>query len=209
MPYAPLNIPEDVLGSKVRDFIRNRVDPVLEDIREMMCIAIRSEQGGHSPARQLQHPIATLLVNVISGCADSLMVTPEKLDNKKSFVKFLTNYAPSFHGDMSLSGGPETLYTYFRNPLVHRLAVPYKDLIFTPRIIMGFPGQSYSELDSRIRKLEQSKTHPYGEGVFYEIDNLGSDFITLHVESLYWVIRKSIETWCRDHDQVSKRENLL
>lgn len=210
MPYIPLNSPRDLQGTKVGSLIDKCIDPVLEDIREMMCMAIRSGQGIEGPPRQLQYPIASLLVNVISGCADSLMVKPAELkDNKRIFIKYLKEYACPFQGDFNLSGGPETLYKYFRSPLIHRFGVPYDNLIFIPRVIMRFPGQSYSELDFQLSEIEQSNEHPYGKNPVFVADLQRSDSITLLVESLYWVTRKSIENWSRDKDQVRKRENLL
>lgn len=210
MSYIPLNIPDNLQGTKVRIYIRACIDPALEDIREMMCISIRRGENLEGPQRQLQYPIATLLVNVISGCADSLMVNLDKLDNKKSFIRFLKEYAPPFRGDLRLSGGgPETLYIYFRNPFVHRLGVPYKKLILRPKITMRFPGLSYRELDSQLGDIERSKEHPYGENPVFATDLQQPDSITLLVESLYWVTRMSIETWCLDEDQVRLRENSL
>ena len=76
MAYVELDLPNS-LPYSVRTVIRKGVDPLLQDVHCMLATVIK-EPTDTAPGRQLQLPIAYLLLATVAGVSTKLFQVSEK-----------------------------------------------------------------------------------------------------------------------------------
>ena len=108
MAYAPLAL-SDSLPDSVNTVIRKGVEPQLQDVHWMLATAI-GRPSASEPPRQLQLPIALVLLATVDGVSTQLFHPAEKMGIGKRFKECLNRYFP-WDIDPCLSGcNPHPLY---------------------------------------------------------------------------------------------------
>ena len=92
MAYVPLTLPDKLPESDDR-VIRKGVEPLLEDIHWMLA-SPTGRPGKSGPPRQLQLPIALLLLATVEGVSTKLFQPAKTMDVGKRFKECLIRYYP-------------------------------------------------------------------------------------------------------------------
>ena len=201
MAYVPLALP-DSLPESVNTVIRKGVEPQLRDVHWMFATAI-ARPSESEPPRQLQLPIALVLLATVAGESESLLHLEEKTDGGKRFQECLKRYFPwdiDPPTGVSSEEAAKILYKTFRNPLVHRLGLhPSKDAAV--QIGQSFPGSD--DAAARMERLERSRCKPASEPCLV----VTLDKRKLWLDPFYWGVRILVERWSCDKTQVSHADN--
>ena len=203
MAYTQLNLP-DSLPKSVAVVIRGCVEPLFQDVHYLLATTF-SEPDDIAPRRQLQLPIAHTLLAAIAGISTVLCSTSGEPGIR--FKNCLISFYPWDIDPPTGSSKEDTsqiLYKTFRNPLVHYLgAHKNKNTQKIIRIAQIFRGTDDAEL--RVENLERCTVKPYSEPCLV----VSEKNITLWLDPLYWGIRKLVERWASDADEVSKANRGL
>lgn len=196
MAYVPLAL-SDSLRVSVRMVIEKGVEPLLQDAHWMLGTVV-GKPTDTAPPRQLQHPIALVLLSTVAGVSEKLLQMQKKAGLGKRFKECLNRYFPwdiyPPEGE-SPEKATKILYQVFRNPLVHSLGL-HKGRDSVVRIGQVFPGTDDAE--NRVEELER---YP---------EKLGSrpclvvtpEKRDLWLEPFYLGVRKLVERWSCDDTQV-------
>src|SRR5258708_6478029 len=160
--------------------------------------------GDNRPRRQLQVPVAQILLASVAGISTNLYSGPGAPG--KPFVDCLVSFFPwdvDSPKGASKEAAAKILYDTFRNPLMHYLGMH----------MTGYPAVKITQIfrgtddaEARVQELEQSAFKPFSEPSL--VDATKSQ--TLWLDPLYWGIRKLVERWSRDSSEVaSANERLL
>lgn len=200
MAYVELNLP-DSLPTAVTTVIRNCVEPLFQDVHYMLTSTI-SGSAEASPSRQLQVPIAHILLASVAGVSTTLYSVPG--NTGKRFTNFLINFYPwdiDPPKGVSKEDASSTLYEIFRNPLVHYLGTQKSKsndtAIHIAQIFRGTPDP-----EVQIEQLERLSTKPYSEPCLVVTEHKK----TLWLDPFYWGVRKLVERWARDANEVSRAD---
>jgi hypothetical protein len=101
--------------------IRKGVEPLLQDVHWMLATVI-AEPTDTAPRRQLQVPIAHVLLATLAGVSEKLFHAPRKNDGDR-FKECVTTFFPwdvDPPSGVSNDEAANILYKVFRNPPVHR-----------------------------------------------------------------------------------------
>ena len=198
MAYVGLDLP-DSLPTAVKTVIRGCVEPLFQDVHYMLATTIL-ELAGDGPRRQLQVPIAHILLAAVAGFSTSLCSAQGATGVR--FTNCLTSFYPwdvDPPTGISKEDASSALYNTFRNPLVHYLGTHKNGGDNTMvRIVQIFRGTSDAE--ARIEELERFSIKPYSEPCLVVTEHK----TTLWLDPLYWGVRKLVERWARDASEVSQ-----
>ena len=197
MAYVPLNL-SNSLPDSVHTIIRKGVEPQLEDVHWMLATAIHrpSEFG---PPRQLQVPVALVLLATVDGVSTRLFHPEECMKTGKRFKECLNRYFPwdiDPPTGVSSEEAAKILYDTFRNPLVHFLGL-HQSKDPAVRIGQSYPWSDDAEIG--VESLERSRCKPASEPCLV----VTPDKRTLWLGPFYWGVRTLIERWSCDKIQVS------
>lgn len=199
MAYFPLALPDE-LPETVCTVIRRGVEPMLEDIRWMLSTPT-GRLGTSGLPRQLQVPVALMLLATLEGVAAKLFQPERKMNGRERFKECLKRYFPwdvdPPTGESQEKAG-DILYDAFRNPLIHRLGL-HDSKSPAAGIVLGFPGDG---AESSLERLERSRGKPISEPCLVVTPHRR----TLWLEPLYWGVRILVERWSCDTTQVARAE---
>ncbi len=204
MAYVPLAL-SNSLPDSVHTAIRIGVEPLLEDVHWMLATAIR-EHSDAVPHRQLQVPIALVLLATVAGVSTKLLRPYNNdLGTGGRFKECLNRYFP-WDIDPPTGVSPECaakmLYDFFRNPLVHRLGW-HTDKHRAVRIGKVFRGADDAE--KTVEDLERLGAKPASEPCLV----VAPDKVDLWLDPFYWGVRKLVERWSFDGIQVAHADRRL
>ena len=202
MAYVPLAL-SNSLPDSVRKVIREGVEPLLQDVHWMLATVIRKPTDD-APPRQLQLPIALVLLATVAGVSKTLLHAPKKQDREK-FEECLNRYFP-WNIDpptgVSSECAAKILYKAFRNPLVHSHGWnPGSDPVV--QINQVFRGTDDAE--NSVEDLERLKGKPGSEPCLV----VTPEKKVLWLDPFYWGVRKLVEQWACDNTQVSQADRHL
>ena len=200
MAFVPLVL-SDSLPDSVNTVIRTGVEPLLQDVRWMLATAI-GRPSEFEPPRQLQLPIAMMLLATVDGVSKQLFRPEGNMGGGKRFKECLNRYFP---WDIDPPTGVSSeeaaiiLYETFRNSLVHFLGL-HRTKSPDVQIIQSFPGSDDAEVG--VECLERSKCKPVSEPCLV----VTPDKRQLWLDPLYWGVRTLVERWSHDNAQVSNAD---
>ena len=199
MAYVPLTLSSSLLDS-VNTVIRTGVEPLLEDVHWMLATPT-GRSGAPGPPRQLQLPVALVLLATLEGVSAKLFQPEEKMKSGERFKECLNRYFP---WDIDPPRGvcceeaATILYSTFRNPLVHRLGL-HESKFPAVKIGQSFPGNA---AESGLERLELSRGKPASEPCLV----VTQDKRTLWLGPFYWGVRTLVERWSCDTTQVERAD---
>jgi hypothetical protein len=196
MAYVELDLP-DTIPVSVNSVIRGGVEPLLQDVHWMLATVI-AEPTDTGPRRQLQVPIAHVLLATVSGISAKLLHPPSKYSGKQ-FQECLTRFFPwDIDPPIGVSNeeAAKTLYEVFRNPLVHSLGLNGAG---APAVKIGHVLRGTDDAENRVEELERLAVKPYANPSLV----VTPERRVLWLDPFYWGVRKLVERWARDADQVS------
>lgn len=215
MTYVTLTLPK-TLPHNVAMFIRHRVEAYLFDARQLLSTAFPEAH----PRAQIQRPIALTLLATIAGVSRVLHSRKNAKGGDETFDSvlfpgFVADYYP-FDIDPPKDVTPDVaakiLYSAFRCPLVHSLNTDGPDSMptniarspeFITKIGRALRGNSDAERD--VEALERCETKPYSEPWLV----VRPDATVLWLDALYWGVRKMIERWALDAEQVKLADQKM
>ncbi len=204
MAYVPLDLPER-LPEPVESLIRCGVEPLFQDVHWMLATTV-GEAYDKGPSRQLQIPVAHMLLAAVSGISTELYRRdPSDHNTGTRFKQCLVAYFPwdvDPPSGVSNVGASHILYKIFRNPLVHSLG-HHKVGIKETKIGCVFRGTAESE--RRVEELERLTVKPYSVPCLA----VSCTSQTLWLDPLYWGVRKLVERWARDETEVAYAASKL
>ena len=137
MVYVPLVLSQS-LPNSVCTVIRQGVEPLLKDVHEML--ATIGEPNAVAPPRQLQVPIALVLLATVAGVSKTLLhPLQEKSRGGPRFKECLNRYFP-WGIDPPTGVSPECaakiLYEFFRNPLadIPQMTSKFAEIVPRPHL---------------------------------------------------------------------------
>ena len=196
MAYVELDL-SDAIPESVRTVVRRGVEPLLQDVHWMLATAM-AEPTDSAPRRQLQVPIAHVLLATVAGISAKLLYAPGK---KKTGERFKECIARFFPWDIDPPTGASNdeaakiLYDAFRNPLVHSLGLNGAG---TPVVKIGQVFRGTDDAENRVEELERLTVKPYSHPCLV----VTPEKRVLWLDPFYWGVRKLVERWSRDADQV-------
>jgi hypothetical protein len=196
MAYVKLDLPDTIPGS-VRAVIRKGVEPLLQDVHWMLAMVI-AEPTDTAPRRQLQVPITHVLLATLSGVSEKLFHAPGKTTGER-FKECVTRFFPwdvDPPSGVSNDEAAKILYEVFRNPLVHRLGL---NRAGTPLVNIRVVFRGTDDAESRVEELERLTVKPYSVPCLV----VTPERRVLWLDPFYWGLRKLVERWSRDADEVS------
>ena len=196
MAYVELDLP-NTLPDTVRIVIRKGVEPLLQDVHWMLATVI-AEPTDTAPRRQLQVPIAHVLLATVAGVSAKLLHAPGKGagDRFKECVTRLFPWDIDPPTGISNNEAAAILYAVFRNPLVHYLGL---NRASAPAVKIGQVFRGTDDAESRVEELERLTVKPYSVPCLV----VTPEKRVLWLDPFYWGVRKLVERWCRDGDEVS------
>ena len=203
MVYVPLVLSQS-LPNSVCTVIRQGVEPLLQDVHQML--ATIGEPNAVAPPRQLQVPIALVLLATVAGVSKTLLhPLQEKSGDGPRFKECLNRYFP-WGIDPPTGVSPECagkiLYKFFRNPLVHSLGLNNSGHPVV-KIVQVLRGTGDAE--NRVEELERLKVKPYSEPCL--VVTLEKQVLCL--DPFYWGVRKLVEQWSYDDAQILHADKRL
>ena len=199
MAYIELDLPNS-LPDSVYTVVRTGVEPLLQDAHWMLATA-PGKPTDTAPPRQLQFPIALVLLATVAGVSKTLLhVQPPNNRAGYRFKKCLSKYFPwciDPPRGVSCDEAAKILYEAFRNPLVHSLGLN-KSSDPAVAIGMAFPGADNAENEKRVERLERLTEKPSSEPCLV----VTPEKRVLWLEPFYWGVRKLVERWSRDDEQI-------
>ena len=203
MAYVPLDLPTS-LPESVRTAIGIGVEPLLEDVHLMLFTPV-GKSSETEPPRQLQLPIALVLLATVAGVSKTLLHIHKGTGDRFRFEKCLNKYFPwciDPPTGVSSECAAEILYKVFRNPLVHSLGL-HKSGYPVVRINQVLRGADDPE--SRVENLERLSVKPFSEPCLV----VTPEKMTLWLDPFYWGVRKLVERWSCDDIQVMHADKKL
>lgn len=204
MAYVPLVLSQS-LPNSVCTVIRQGVEPLLQDVHQML--ATIGEPNAVAPPRQLQVPIALVLLATVAGVSKTLLHPPQEIKNYSGprFKECLNRYFP-WGIDPPTGVSPECaakiLYKFFRNPLVHSLGLN-KSGHPVVEIQQAFRGTGDAE--NRVEELERLTVKPFSEPCLV----VTLEKQVLWLDPFYWGVRKLVEQWSYDDAQILHADKRL
>lgn len=200
MSYTPLNIPTST-PSLVQKIIRKSVDPLLDDVHWMLATAV----SARGPKQQLQFPIALTLLAAIAGVSTQLLWVEKSTNTGERFRTVLRDYYPwemdSPQG-ASKKDAVSVLYDVYRNPLMHNLGLRTET---TYQIKIGRILRGTEDAEVSVEELEKQKEKPYSKSSLV----VTPEKRVLWLDPFYWAVRKTIESWATDSEQVTHAAERL
>jgi hypothetical protein len=196
MTYVELEL-SDTIPDTVRTVIRRGVEPLLQDVHWMLATVI-GEPTDTAPRRQLQVPIAHVLLATVSGVATRLLNAPGKATGIR-FKECLTRFFPwdiDPPTGVSNDEAAKILYEVFRNPLVHNLGL---NGARAPVVKIGQVLRGTDDAETRVEELERLTVKPYSNPCLV----VTPEKRVLWLDPFYWGVRKLVERWSRDAEEVS------
>lgn len=213
MVYRPIPLPPDT-PPMVQQVVRGAVEPLLLDVNVMLRLP---QPPQTPPGVGCNLAIANVLLAVVSGVSAVLYST--RGGSGKVFQDFLVDFYPwglEPHKTNLVTGADAAriLYEEFRNPLTHSSGTPVFDV----------RGESRRQYIADKPRLQISRvafdTHPdrgLPEQKLLELNADGTNrpwwlpvtlakdekLRVLTVESLYWGIRRAIQTLCSDSSRTA------
>ena len=203
MVYVPLVLSQS-LPNSVCTVIRQGVEPLLRDVHWMLATAI-GEPNAVAPPRQLQVPIALVLLATVAGVSRELLHPPKKMRDRARFEECLNRYFPwdiDPPTGVSSECAANILYKVFRNPLVHHLGLHTGGNLVV-RIGKVFRGTDDAE--NSVEKLERLTVKPFSEPCLV----VTLEKQVLWVDPFYWGVRKLVEQWSYDDAQILNADKRL
>ena len=203
MVYVPLVLSQS-LPNSVCTVIRQGVEPLLRDVHWMLATAI-GEHNAVAPPRQLQVPIALVLLATVAGVSRELLHPPKKMHDRARFEECLNRYFPwdiDPPTGVSSECAANILYKVFRNPLVHHLGLHTGGNLVV-RIGKVFRGTDDAE--NSVEKLERLTVKPVSEPCLV----VTLEKQVLLVDPFYWGVRKLVEQWSCDDAQILNADKRL
>ena len=200
MTYVKLDLPHS-LPDSVRIVIRQGIDPLLQDVHWMLATVV-GEPTDIAPPRQLQLPIAHVLLATVAGVSTKLFHAPEKTGTGDRFKACLIEHFPWDIDPpigVSKDEAAKILYDVFRNPMVHRLGL---NKASDPAVKIGQVFRGTDDAENRVEKLECLTVKPSSEPCLV----VTPEKRVLWLDPFYWGVRKLVERWSRDEFQVSKAD---
>ena len=157
MAYVELNLSSTIPDS-VRTIIRRGVEPLLEDVHRMLA-AIIAEPTDTTPRRQLQVPIAHVLLATVAGVSAKLLHAPGKNTGAR-FKECVSRFFPWDIDPPVGTSHDETamiLYEIFRNPLVHSLGL---NRTGAPVVKINQILRATNDAETRVEELERLTVKP-------------------------------------------------
>ena len=120
MPYKPISLPYG-LSTPTETLIREQVDPLLHDVRDMFLLPFGHDPNGEGGCN---FPIATTLVGVLAGLTSVSAST--RGNSRKLFIRLIERHYPDEqnlkdHGALDRRKLAESLWNIYRCPLEHAL----------------------------------------------------------------------------------------
>ena len=196
MAYITLDFP-NTLPDSVRTVIREGVEPLLEDVHWMLATVITNPTD-IGRRRQLQVPIAHVLLATVAGVSTQLFHAPGKGTGAR-FTECLVTFFPwdiDPPTGVSNEQAAKMLYEVFRNPMVHYLGL---NKVTEPVVKIGQVFRGTDDAETRVEKLERLTVKPYSNPCLV----VTSEKRVLWLDPFYWGVRKLVERWSRDADQVA------
>lgn len=196
MSYVELDLP-DAIPTSVNSVIRRGVEPLLQDVHWMLATVI-AEPADTEPGRQLQVPIAHVLLATVAGVSAKLLHAPGR-KNGERFRECIIRFFP---WDIDPAAGvtseeaAKILYEFFRNPLVHRLGL---NKASAPGVKIGQVFRGSDDAERRVEELEHRKVKPFSVPSLV----VTPERRVLWLDPFYWGVRQLVERWSRDADEVS------
>lgn len=196
MAFTELELP-DALPASVRTVIRDGVEPLLQDVHWMLATVIAAPTDT-APRRQLQVPIAHVLLATVAGISTQLLHAP----GKGTGVRFKDCVTRFFPWDIDPPKGvsnneaAKILYDVFRNPMVHFLGL---NKAGDPVVKIGQVFRGTEDAEQRVEQLERLTVKPYSDPCLV----VTPEKRVLWLDSFYWGVRKLVERWSRDADEIS------
>jgi hypothetical protein len=150
------------------------------------------------PRRQLQVPIAHVLLATVAGVSTQLLHAPRKGTGDR-FKECITRFFPwdiDPPTGVSNDEAAKILYEIFRNPLVHRLGL---DRASSHVVKIGQVFCGTDDAETRVEQLERLTVKPYSHPCLV----VTPERRVLWLDPFYWGVRKLVERWSRDADEVS------
>ena len=188
MAYVELDLPNS-LPDSVHTVIRKGVDPLLQDVHWMLAMVI-GEPTDTAPRRQLQLPIAHVLLATVAGVSKTLLHAPEKRTGVR-FKKCLIKYFPwdiDPPTGVSHDEAAKILYEVFRNPMVHCLGL---NKASDPVVKIGHAFRGTDDAEKRVEELECLTVKPISEPCLV----VSPGKRVLWLDPFYWGVRKLVERW--------------
>jgi hypothetical protein len=196
MAYVELDLSDAIPGA-VRAVIRKGVEPLLQDVHWMLATIISAPTDA-GPGRQLQLPIAHVLLATVSGISTQLLHGPGKGTGTR-FKECVTRFFPwdvDPPTGVSNDEAAKILYEVFPNPLVHNLGLNGTS---APVMKIGQIFRGTDDPETRVEELERLTVKPYSNPCLV----VTPEKRVLWLDPFYWGVRKLVERWSRDTEQVS------
>jgi hypothetical protein len=196
MAYVELDLP-NTIPNTVLTVIRKGVEPLLQDVHWMLAMVI-AEPTDTAPRRQLQVPIAHVLLATVAGVSAKLLHAPGKGTGDR-FKECMTRFFPwdvDPPTGVSNDEAAKILYEIFRNPLVHYLGL---NRASAPVVKFGQVFRGTDDAENRVEELERLTVKPYSAPCLV----VTPEKRVLWLHPFYWGVRKLVERWSRDADEVS------
>ena len=203
MAYVPLDLPNS-LPESVRTAIGIGVEPLLQNVHWMLSTPV-GKSSDTEPRRQLQLPIALVLLATVAGVSKTLLHIHKGKGDRFRFEECLNRYFPwdiDPPTGVSSECAAEILYKVFRNPLVHSLGL-HKSGYPVVRIGQVFRGADDPE--SGVEDLERLSVKSASEPCLV----VTPEKIVLWLDPFYWGVRKLVERWCCDDTHVMHADKKL
>jgi hypothetical protein len=200
MAYVKLNLP-DTIPESVSIVLREGVEPLLQDVHWMLATAI-AEPSDTGPQRQLQVPIAHVLLATVAGVSAKLLHAPGK-NHGSRFQECLTRFFPWDIDPPKGASNHEAakiLYEVFRNPLVHRLGSNGGS---GPGVKIGQVFRGAADAENKVEELERRTRKSYSNPCLVVTPQTR----VLWLDPFYWGVRKLVERWSRDTEEVSHADH--
>ena len=163
----------------------------MQDVHWMLATVI-SEPTDTGPRRQLQVPIAHVLLATVAGVSTQLLHAPGK-GTGGQFKECISRFFPwdlDPPTGVSNHEAAKILYEVFRNPLVHHLGL---DRASAPAVRIGQVFRGTVDAESRVEELERLTAKPYSEPCLV----VTPERRVLWLDPFYSGVRKPVERWSR------------
>ena len=203
MAYVPLDLSKS-LPDSVRTAIGIGVELQLQDVHWMLATPV-GKSSDVSPCRQLQLPIALVLLATVAGVSKTLFHIHKEKRDRVRFEECLSRYFPwdiDPPTGVSSECAAKILYKVFRNPLIHSLGLHKSG---HPVVRIGQVFRGADDPEKGIEDLERLTVKPASEPCLV----VTPEKMDLWLDPFYWGVRKLVERWSYDDTQVSLADEKL
>ena len=203
MAYVPLDLPNS-LPDSVRTAIGIGVEPQLQDVHWMLATPV-GKSSDAAPCRQLQLPIALVLLATVAGVSKTLLHIHKEKRDRVRFEECLNRYFPwdiDPPTGVSSECAAKILYKVFRNPLVHSLGLHKRG---HPVVRIGQVFRGTGDPEKEVEDLERLTVKPSSEPCLV----VTPEKMDFWLDPFYWGVRKLVEKWSRDNTQVLRADRKL